>query len=679
MFPRRPVPRTRAPGLTRGRLAWLQATRRRGWAAAMWLCLAGAIAFPAFLLLVDAAAVESGLTQTLTNSGGFSIRQNVASVDAFNALGRLADSRVAARTGGALVPLGGTAAVGPLHLLTVGGAPAQAAAARPALTAVYAAHLTTHVAVVAGVLPADGLGGGETAVTMPQSATDRLGLRLSDRVCLDLADVQPRWCARVVGLWQPLDASDPYWVGAPPGPELTMGRSDLFALAHMRPAAGPVAVVRYWANPGGIAPAGASGLAHQVDALAGDLRAPQRQVDVGLGGALRTFDERRASGSAAIVALATAVAAIGLGTVALVAGRFLDGQSRELALLRARGWPRGSAWRVAFLGPAALGLSAAPAGLALCLLAGGLLSVSGLGLSVQTLRRDDLTEIVTAIVAVTLANAALLAALAARTTWRDPGPSPRPASAAGLSREGRTALLGAGGLAGLVAVALPQVPGVGAVGSAVGAGDVLLAVPGLGAVAVALAAAWLWPLAWWVPGRGSVHGALAGLQLARRPGQHAGAAFALTLATAGAVFAALGLSGDTAPGQPALRLGVEAGLVAGAAGGMLLALAGFGLHFRFTTRRRLLEYGGLLAHGLPPAQLVRSLAAEQAAIGLSSLLTGAILGAVMGLAVLPMPPPMGALAGLATVVALLPAALLVGSLARRLPARAEALRPEPQG
>src|SRR2546430_12951901 len=82
-------------------------------------------------------------------------------------------------------------------------------------------------------------------------------------------------------------------------------------------------------------------------------------------------------------------------------------------------------------------------------------------------------------------------------------------------------------------------------------------------------------------------------------------------------------------------------------GGLLLGLAGFGLHFRSAARRRLREYGGLFAHGLPPAQVARSVGAEQGATAGVAVIAGCALGVALALAVLPVPPPAAALAGLA--------------------------------
>src|SRR5262249_61123031 len=116
-----------------------------------------------------------------------------------------------------LVPLAANATVGPLHVVTVGGAPASPTLAQQGLTAAYLDHLASHVTVDAGSLPPDALGGGETAVTMPQAAADRRGLRMSDRVGFDFTGgaAPPPLGGRNAGFLPPPAPKGPYR-GQPP-------------------------------------------------------------------------------------------------------------------------------------------------------------------------------------------------------------------------------------------------------------------------------------------------------------------------------------------------------------------------------------------------------------------------------------------------------------------------------
>ena len=672
-----------APGLTRAKLAWLLATRRPGWAVALWLCLAGAIAMPALLPLLDAMAVRSGLAQTLARDGALTVEQNVSDLNTFNKFERDVDGRVTGSTGSALVPLAANATVGPLHVVTVGGAPAGPALAQQALTGAYMDHLTSHVTVDAGSLPPDALGGGETAVTMPQAAADRLGLRLSDRVCFDFTGgaATPRWCARIVGFWQPLDLKDPYWGQPPNSLQLTMGRFDFFELVKQHPPQGPTARLRYWASSDAVDPGRAAVVADQVRRLTAELKTPDRRLTTSLAPSLESFHTLQVQVSTAIHLFAAAMTLLGLFVVALVGARFLDRQAHELAVLRARGWPSGRVWCTAFSGLAALTLCALPVGVAGGLLFVAVLSLIGSGISPGWLHQEDVTGVAAAMVANLVGLLALLGLLAAGAARRELDPSleaPFRSARAWWRRAGTALILG---LAGATELALPRLPWTS--GLVQHAPDPLPALLGLaptvGLILLTAAIVHLWPLGWAVQ-PSSVAGALAGWQLKRSPEQHAAATFVMILAVAIGVFAAIGLGLGPEPQvtshQPALGAGLGAGLLVGTVIALALAVAAFGLHFRSAARRRFQEYSGMLAHGLAIADLTRSVAKEQASVTMSALVVGSLLGLALAVAGLPLARPTGlalqlAAASLASaLVCLLLAMLIAGSVARRLPIHA---------
>jgi hypothetical protein len=117
--------------------------------------------------------------------------------------------------------------------------------------------------------------------------------------------------------------------------------------------------------------------------------------------------------------------------------------------------------------------------------------------------------------------------------------------------------------------------------------------------------------------------------------------------------------------------GLEAGLVAGCVGTLLLALTALSFHYRWVVQRRLSDYGGLLAHGLPVGDVGRSLAAEQGATVGSGLVLGGLLGVALVLTALPAPTTAagaGAVAALSYLLLLGAGMLGVASLSRRLPA-----------
>ena len=667
-----------APSLSRVKLAWLQATRRRGWAVALWLCLAGAIAMPALLPLIDAMAARSGLAQTLARSGALTVAQDVTDVNTFNAFKREVDGDVNGRLGAALVPLAAYVTVGPLHVVTVEGGPVSSTTAQQTLTAGYSDHLASHVAVVAGDLPPEGLGGGDTAVTMAQAAADRVGLRLSDRACFDFSGTGPaRWCARIVGLWQPLDVHDTYWSQPPSRLQVTMGRYDFFELVKQHPPQGPTAGLRYWASPDAVDPGQAETIAAGVRQLTTELRSPKRQVSTSLSASLDSFHRMQVQVSTAIHLFAAAMTLLGLFAVALVGSRFLDGQARELAVLRARGWPASRVWRTAFSGLAALALLALPVGVAGSLALVVVLTLSGSGISPGWLHREDISAVAAAMVANAIGLIAILGILAAAAAQRELDPSLETPFRSGRAWWQRAWTALGFGCIGLIGIALPRIPAVSALTTHTSgpAATLIGLAPAVGLILLTAAAINLWPLGW-AARRLSVPGVLARWQLERSPEQHAAASLVLILAVAIGVFAAIGMATGPDPSiQPALGVGLEAGLLVGAVVALALGLAAFGLHFRSTARRRLHEYRGLLAHGLAIAEVTKSVSIEQAAATISALVVGSVLGlalAFTGLPVGKLTPGTLQLAGISLVCALaclLLCLLVVGSTARRVPAQ----------
>src|SRR5205823_2772480 len=212
------------------------------------------------------------------------VGQNVAGVDAFGAFERSVDDAVTRQLGGDVTLLASSASAGLFSAFSLNAGPVRTLSNGQGLTPNYLDHLAPHVSSVAGEIPPEGLGGGDTAVSMPQAGADQLGLHLSDRFCLELPGVRqpPRWCARLVGLWQPKDLRDPYWTGSPPRCQLAMGRYGPSQLMKLLPARQAVADRRYQASSSRIGPSQAAAVAGQVRQLSSQLRGSGLQVTTSL-------------------------------------------------------------------------------------------------------------------------------------------------------------------------------------------------------------------------------------------------------------------------------------------------------------------------------------------------------------------------------------------------------------
>jgi hypothetical protein len=459
-----------------------------------------------------------------------------------------------------------------------------------------------------------------------------------------------------------------------------MGQYDFFQLAKLRLPQGPAAGIRYFPNPDLVDAEESPELAQGARELSAELpRQSQRRVTTNLPARLDQLAPQRLVATSVVHLFAGGVALLGLLVVALVAARFLDGQARELAVLRARGWSSGRVWRVAFVGFAALALTAVPAAVAFCLLLVALLTASGLGVTALSLHADDLKGAIAAGSVATAGVVGVLAYLAAVTARREVWP-PLEVSGeqAGVwwQRRDATLVLVILGIAALVVGRLPGVEELAGPASDAVRGW-LPALPALGILLLTAAAIGLRPpAAWSRPAQNGVADTLAGWQLGRCPEQHAAVTAALTLAAALGTYAVVASAlGRGAQFPTALGNGIEAALLTGFVGLLALVLTGFWFHFRSVTQRRLQEYGGLFAHGLPVVQVSRSLRAEQAAVAGAGIVAGLVLGLVLTVANLPLPAPTPLNAALAAVgvavfaVSMLGVTAVVGSFARRLPAR----------
>jgi hypothetical protein len=682
----RPEPVARLTGLSLGRLAWLQATHRRASAAGLGLCLAIAVVMPALLPLLDGYALERAVAETAASNGAFTVQQKVADVDQFGSFQHEVAARVEGRAAGSLLPVTAFASTAALYPTTRNTDPVPADLAGRAFQLSYLDGLPDHVEMQAGQIPPDGLGGGDPAVTIPQAGADLAGLNLFDRICLSFSSGEQRqssWCARIVGLWRPLDARDPFWGGRPPVLELAMGRYDFFQLAGRQPPQGAVAGLRYWVDPAAVDGARATQLADTVSALAAELRTPQRQVLTSLDASLTRVSDQHRTVSAILHLFTAALALLGLVVAGLVGVGFVREQSHLLAVLKARGWPPARICLQAFVGLAAPAVYGIPIALAACILVLALVGPAGSPAGAAALRSAQGRTAL--YVAGVLAGflVVMLATIAASAVWRDLRPSlegPFRPPRTERSRPPVTGLLAALGLAGLLSVRLPSPPS-GPASDALGLA--LGVLPMAGVLCLALATS-LMPLGAGVGRGGSVPTLLARWQLRRAPTQHAAPAGALALAAAASALAVLTLVWGRPDGQlalqPALRAGLEATLALGSLAILALLLIGTALHDASVRRRRLDEYSGLVGHGLSGPQIRGSLGREQAVTAAGGLLVGTLLGVFLATLLLADSPPTSgtitaALAGLAAVTAaLLAGTLAVGALARRLPDRLEPLR-----
>jgi len=138
-------------------------------AAALGLCVAATVAVAWALPLDRVGRVRAGLQAAIADGAHVTVEQeSVRDFNGFIEFQTQAASRVEARMRPYLTPGSVFATLAQLPLATVNDQPAGAG--RRAVIPAYLDDLATHVEVLAGSLPPDGLGGPATAVTMPESA-----------------------------------------------------------------------------------------------------------------------------------------------------------------------------------------------------------------------------------------------------------------------------------------------------------------------------------------------------------------------------------------------------------------------------------------------------------------------------------------------------------------------------
>lgn len=613
----------------------------------MSLGLGALMALAAAVPALTVGARDAELRSTLSGLGSMAAVTVVQEEAAGQAAPVSFDPRAQGLAGARLAPYFGTgsesAQLAPQALVSRNDTPLPGGPSYPRSSPGYMDGLSGHTRLIAGRMPRDSSPGVDLqgikalAATMAQSAADRLGVNLSDQLCLTLDPASGQAATRcfvLVGVWKPLSASDPYWQSTGPAPELMLGRSDFLALLAGLDARATVRINMTYPLVASKADSGtAADLAARIQLLRQDLkRIPRVHVQTELDKVLTRLVHQpgwRDSGWL----LQSLAGLLALSALALVSAAFLTAQDREVRLVANQGWPGSRALRLILTELALLPAPAAIAGLALGAIAGTGFVAVHYGVPV---RADGVFRAGSGAALIAAGAAALVTmlVLATRSVARALA-APQPAGPARGWRSRGRPVAGALAIAGLLLLGLGrlQLPDRGGILAAVvlAAGLLLLAAAATTLMRHSSALV-----------RGSTDdpaSAVAAWQLARQPGGHAGAAVALTLAVAAATFAAM----DASLGGPQT---LHTGLALIAILAVVAAVAGFGAHFAATLARRGNEHPAPPLSGVSRHQLATSLAKEQMAVLTHSLLAGVLLGVVFAVAAIPEPGPAAGRAGL---------------------------------
>ncbi len=576
------------PSLTLAGLAVRRLGHQWPLALAQLLGVTTAVTLAASIPLMQSAAAEAGLGQSLSRIGaGGSIEIQTAEIrtaTTFDDFQASSAKVMVAKLGGEFLPGARYGLTSPLGALTHNGKGVTGEGGDPQESVRFYDGLQPHAQLVRGAWSAAGTPAGYYPMTVSQSLADRISLKPGDTYCLRLpsyrvggfrpppSPVFPA-CFFLSGIWTPISASDGFWGGvSPTGFVLDRGAYFTF-LPSLIPQLPPNVDVRardfsaayagqYWAPD--VARFHAANVPQALSTLTrvqGEFTVGRNVTFItGLPDALRAFEARLDNARLAGLLVQVSLLAIAFYAVGLMGSLFLDGQLAAVALWRARGWSRRRLWWLLMLQFAVISLLAAPLGLALAYRAVELLAAGVLGPTAQV-SSADLPGLEPALVAAVAAGLALLGWQASSATDRGLVDARRQASrpaARSWWRASNFDLLLATVGAGLLGYAHFSSGATST--SDVGTSDpISLLLPGLALALLAPASLRLLALAPpIVGGRGRpLTGTLTGWQLRRHADQHVRLALLLAFAIAVVLFASTYAATDRA--NVTDRTGYQAG------------------------------------------------------------------------------------------------------------------------
>ena len=322
------------------RLAWRHFTGEPGSAAALVIAVVAALSLPALPLLIDGVVPSRPSAEALAGAGSaLVVRSSIADAGAFDAFQRAAQRQLSAVR--AYTDAGAEFAdAGSLRIDSVNGQ-APPAGALP-VRATYTSDLGARIQIVKGEPARPVANSLQGSISMPIDAAGHLGLGLGDLLCVGAGgDGTADWCARLVGLWRPLAAGEPYWRGRLSAAIFT-DRDDFFSLLAQTSRQGATAGRWYTPRSAAITATNAAGVADSLRGLRETIaRSGTGALETDLD---RTLDRYAATGrlvTFSVRLLSAALVVLAVLLVVAMAGHFLDIRAADLSSLRSRGWTAG--------------------------------------------------------------------------------------------------------------------------------------------------------------------------------------------------------------------------------------------------------------------------------------------------------------------------------------------------
>ncbi len=417
----------------------------------------------------------------------------------------------------------------------------------------FYAGLRDHVRVVAGQWPSDSRTGADWLLTASARATDTLGTPLDLHVGSEYCFSPPvnrgsaiaPWCGRLAATWLPTSASDPYWAGHIPETDVLTEHDSFFQVAEPVPRSTEQRHPAVRAQPARVSGRNAASVVHGVNQLRGYYSVSSNDVFVsGLDTTITTFLARQDAASGPMLVTAFGLLVVALAAMGFAALQFIGGHAAQVALWRARGWPRMRVWTLYATEFAVLALAVLP----VAILASAAISTAVAGSSTRTsgLTWQALADAAVPSVAATAVFLVVLAGMAAARSGPELSQraSSRPASPTRSWRRWTVDLLLA--TVGLAILLFVRFAGADTAGPGQ-SGGVVLALPVLAVALLSAASLRLVGVAARILAiRRTLGSRLARWQLERDPAQFARLCLLVTLAVTVGVFASTYTASDRA-------------------------------------------------------------------------------------------------------------------------------------
>ena len=218
------------PSLTLVGLAMRRIGHNWPLALAQLLGVTAAVTVVASIPLMESAAAEAGLAQSLDSIGrgaAIEIQQTHVSTAAdFDQFQASSAKLMQQELGADVVPGAHYGLTSSLQVLTHNGISVTGPGAPPPEFVRLYENLQPHAHLVAGEWTTTNVPPGDYEMTVSQQVADRIGLKVGDTYCLRLPTYAYLYhsffvppvpaCFFLSGIWTPVSASDPFWGGAPP-------------------------------------------------------------------------------------------------------------------------------------------------------------------------------------------------------------------------------------------------------------------------------------------------------------------------------------------------------------------------------------------------------------------------------------------------------------------------------